>query len=101
MSDDRHDERGDDVEPRDTATTRRHRGVAASMLAAGMFALDEVLGRKPKKDTVEVREASGEPGDIDADGITVKVDDSTTVRSPAPHERQGRRVVQKRRRQGS
>lgn len=84
-----------------TSEPRRHRGVAASMLAAGMFALDEVLGRKPKKDTVEVREASGEPGDIDADGITVKVDESTTVHSPAPHERHGRRVVNKRRRQGN
>lgn len=71
------------------------------MLAAGMFAIDEVLGRKPRKDSVEVRESSGEPGDIDADGITVKLDGSPAVHSPAPHQRRAPLVVKKRRRQGS
>jgi len=96
-----------DDEPTDGSPTvhsrqpARRRGVASSMLAAGLFALDEVLGRKPKKDTVEIREASGEPGDIDKDGITVAVDDNTVVHSPAPRARTGRRTVEKRHRQGN
>lgn len=73
------------------------------MLAGGMIAIDNLLGRKPRQDVPEIREASGEPGDIDRQGITVQLDGHTAVHSPAPAAREGQRmfVVKRRKRQGS
>jgi hypothetical protein len=46
-----------------------------------------------------VQEVAGEPGDIDAKGITIGIDEHTSVVSPAPHNRPGaQRIVHKRRR---
>jgi hypothetical protein len=46
-----------------------------------------------------VQEVAGEPGDIDAKGITIDIDEHTSVISPAPHHRPGvQRIVRKRRR---
>jgi hypothetical protein len=71
-------------------------GTVGAMLAGGMVVFDKLLGRKPKEDAAIIVEASGEPGDIDADGINFVLDDNTTVSSPPPlarahHKRQVRR----------
>ena len=69
------------------------------MLAGGMVVFDKLLGRKPKEEAAIVVEASGEPGDIDTDGINFVMDDNTTVSSPPPQARMSlRRQVRKRRR---
>jgi hypothetical protein len=65
------------------ATARRKYGGAGVLLAAGMFGLDKVLTDKKKTESVQVQEASSEPVDVDADGITVDVDASMSVHSPA------------------
>ena len=44
-------------------------GTVGAMLAGGMVVFDKLLGRKPKEEAAIVVEASGEPGDIDVDGI--------------------------------
>jgi hypothetical protein len=65
------------------ATARRKYGGAGVLLAAGMFGLDKVLNDKKKTESVQVQEASSEPVDVDASGITVDIDASTSVHSPA------------------
>ncbi len=53
------------------------------MLAAGMLAIDDALGLRPKKqDAPIVVAAPTEPTDIDTDGIEVPVDEQTSVYSP-------------------
>ena len=47
-----------------------------------MFGLDIALGRKPKEDAPIVVTASGEPGNIDDDGIEIPIDDTTSVYAP-------------------
>lgn len=74
-------------------------GTVGAMLAGSMVAFDRLLGRKPKEEAPVVFEASGEPGNIDDDGITLILDDNTTVVSPPPHARNQRsRRVRRRRR---
>lgn len=74
-------------------------GTVGAMLAGGMVVFDKLLGRKPKQEAAIVVEASGEPGDIDVDGINFVLDDNTAVSSPAPLARTGlRRQVRRRRR---
>jgi hypothetical protein len=69
------------------------------MLAGGMVVFDKLLGRKPKEDAAIIVEASGEPGNIDVDGINFVLDDNTTVSSPPPLARTLRkRQVRRRRR---
>jgi hypothetical protein len=63
-------------------TARRRHGTAGAIVAAGMFGLDQALGRKPKQEAPIVMAASDEPVDIDNDGITVPVDDSLSVVAP-------------------
>ena len=46
---------------------------AAAMIAAGMLAIDEILGRKPREEVPIVVDANGQPVDIDTDGIEVHV----------------------------
>jgi hypothetical protein len=43
------------------------------MIAAGMFAIDEMLGRKPREEAPIIVDANGEPVDIDTEGIEVHV----------------------------
>lgn len=64
------------------ATARRRHGAAGAVLAAGMFGVDIALGRKPKEDAPIVVASSSEPVDIESDGITIPVDDATSVFAP-------------------
>ena len=61
---------------------RRRHGTAGAILAAGMFGLDQALGRKPKEEAPIVMAAADEPVDIDHEGIIVPVDDSVSVVAP-------------------
>jgi hypothetical protein len=73
------------------------------MLAGGLIAIENLLRGKTREDIAEIREASGEPDDIDRHGITMKIDDGTTAHSPAPVARDSAQplIVRRRRRQGS
>ena len=63
-------------------TARRRHGAAGAIVAAGMFGLDQALGRKPKEEAPIVMAASDEPVDIDHEGITVPVDEGVSVVAP-------------------
>jgi hypothetical protein len=63
------------------AARRRH-GAAGAIVAAGMFGLDQALGRKPKEEAPIVMAAADEPVDIDDEGIVVAVDDELSVIAP-------------------
>ena len=63
-------------------TARRRHGTAGVIMAAGMFGLDQALGRKPKEEAPIVMAAADEPVDIDHEGIIVAVDDSVSVVAP-------------------
>lgn len=91
------------AEARENMVARAHRkhGLAGAIVAGGMLAIDQVLGRRPKEQPAAVSEFSGEPTDIDTNGIQIPLDENTTVISPAPHLRPGnKRVVRRRRRSG-
>lgn len=105
------DERNDRVEPEPiaplqpenpVAQAHRRHGIAGAILAGGMIAIDQIMGRKPKEQPAAVQEFSGEPEDIDTNGISIAVDENTTVFSPAPHHRRTQaRTVRRRRRGGN
>lgn len=78
-------------------------GTVGALLAGGMVVFDRLLGRKPQQEAAVVIEASGEPGNIDHEGIILILNETTTVISPAPHARsqRSRRVRRRRRIQGS
>lgn len=78
-------------------------GTVGALLAGGMVVFDRLLGRKPHQEAAVVIEASGEPGNIDREGITLILSESTTVISPAPYARsqRARRVRRRRRIQGN
>jgi hypothetical protein len=63
------------------AARRRH-GAAGAIVAAGMFGLDQALGRKPREEAPIVMAASDEPVDIDNEGIVVPVDSGTSILAP-------------------
>lgn len=63
-------------------TARRRHGAGGAMLAAGMFAIDVALGRKPKEEAPVVVTAGSQPVDIDSEGIEVPIDDETSVYAP-------------------
>lgn len=88
---------------RESMVARAHRkhGLAGAIVAGGMLAIDQVLGRRPKEQPAAVSEFSGEPIDIDKDGIKIPIDESTTVVSPAPHLRPGNKRIVRRRRRNS
>lgn len=77
-------------------------GTVGAFLAGGMVVFDRLLGRKPREEPPIEIEVSGEPGDIDTDGIRIVIDDETTVVSPPPLARGSRaRRVRRRRRRGT
>jgi hypothetical protein len=63
-------------------TARRRHGAAGAIVAAGMFGLDQALGRKPKEEAPIVMAAADEPVDIDHEGIIVPVDRDVSVIAP-------------------
>src|SRR6185295_18421108 len=63
------------------AARRRH-GAAGAIVAAGMFGLDQALGRKPKEEAPIVMAAADQPVDIDHEGILVPVDRDLSVIAP-------------------
>ncbi|MBM3731079.1 MAG: hypothetical protein FJW44_09715 [Actinobacteria bacterium] len=90
------------AQARESMVARAHRkhGLAGAIVAGGMLAIDQVLGRRPKEQPAAVSEFSGEPTDIDKDGMRIPLDDNTTVISPAPHLRPGNKRTVRRRRRG-
>jgi len=74
------------VEPLDSfdpvQTARRRHGAAGAIVAAGMFGLDQALGRKPKEEAPIVMAASDQPIDIDDEGIRVPIDEGVSVIAP-------------------
>ncbi len=75
---------------------RARHGTIGAMVFSAMLGVDKVLGRKPKDEGAVIWEASGEPKDIDADGITIDVDDQTKVVSQLTTDKTARRVRKKR-----
>jgi hypothetical protein len=63
-------------------TARRRHGAAGAIVAAGMFGLDQALGRKVKEEAPIVVAASDQPVDIGEAGITVPVDEGISVVAP-------------------
>ncbi len=64
------------------AHAKQRHGALGGMLAAGMFGLDQALGRKVREEAPVVVDASSEPVDVDTDGISIAVADDTDVVSP-------------------
>jgi hypothetical protein len=63
---------------------RRRGGAAGAAMAGAMLALSEIYeGAKPDDDIVAVAEHPGEPGDIDRDGISMRIGD-VDVWAPPP-----------------
>ena len=62
---------------------RRRYGKGGAAVAAGMFGLDVALGNKKKPESVQIQEAKSKPVDVDADGIELPIDATTTVTTPA------------------
>ena len=94
-------ERDDEPQPQNADAAmieraRRKYGAVGAVVASSMLGIERVLGRKPKEEEPAVWEASGEPGDIDNDGITIDVDDETQVVSNPTARRRTRRVVKRR-----
>lgn len=76
---------------------RRRYGSVGAVIASGMLGIDKILGRRPKEETPAVWEASGEPGDIDNDGIRIDLDGERSVESHPTRDARPSRRVRKRR----
>jgi hypothetical protein len=57
------------------AAARRRGGVAGAAMAGAMLAVSEIVEGPPKDDAPVTVEASGDPNDLDKDGIDVQVGD--------------------------
>ena len=64
------------------STLRVRHGVTGAMLAGAMLAFRDLL-EVPKDPSPVTVEASGEPGDLDADGISVSVGGAVRAVAPA------------------
>ena len=89
------------IDPTDTVQAqldraRARHGTIGAVVFSAMLGVDKVLGRKPKDEGAVVWEASGEPEDIDTDGITIDVDDETKVVSQLGAGKAARRIRKKR-----
>lgn len=64
---------------------RRKGGVAGAAIAAAMFVVGEIYEGPPKDDIEIAMEASGEPGDIDREGIRFSIGEvELRTRPPDP-----------------
>lgn len=90
--------------PPDDETVRnakRRYGTGGAIIAAIGLGIDEAIFGKPKRDQGSVVvDAPGEPGDVDRDGISMEVDEVTSVEVqaqapmaplPSPKRHRGRR----------
>jgi hypothetical protein len=68
LDDDEPTQSGDEARPANTGPPRR-RASGGSILAAAMLGLRDVLYGKPKEDSVIEIESSGDPPNIDLDGL--------------------------------
>lgn len=75
---------------------RNKYGAMGAIVASSMLGLDKLLGRKPKDDGAVVWEASGEPEDIDKDGISIHIDETTTAHASMSPRSRGRHVRKRR-----
>ena len=75
---------------------RARHGTLGAMVFSGMLGLDKILGRKPKDEGAVVWEASGEPEDIDANGISIDIDPDTRVVSNLNDDKSPRRIRKRR-----
>jgi hypothetical protein len=64
------------------ANAHRRHGALGAIVAAGMWGIDQALGRKPREEVPVVVSAPSDPLDIDTDGITVALD-GVAVTTPA------------------
>jgi hypothetical protein len=64
------------------ANAKRRHGALGAVVAAGMFGLDQALGRKVKQEAPIVVSAPTEPVDIDTEGMAVTADDGTSFVAP-------------------
>ncbi|MGE0000323.1 MAG: hypothetical protein AB7R77_27620 [Ilumatobacteraceae bacterium] len=71
-----------DAEAAMIAAARRRHGSFGAVVAAGMLGFEKLLGRKPREEAPIVVDAPSEPVDIDSDGISLAVDEMTTVVAP-------------------
>ena len=82
--DDRLDE--DDVDPAteedDTTEPRRLHGPVGTAIGAAMVGLDQVIFGRQREEAPIVIAASGEPGDVDTDGIVIPLDDEADLVAP-------------------
>jgi hypothetical protein len=104
MKDDERDpERDDPISPTYSSDAqmveraRRRYGSVGAIIASGMLGVDKLLGRRPKEEIPSIWEASGEPGDIDGDGIRIDLDDDTAVESHPNRDAARTRRIRKRR----
>jgi hypothetical protein len=75
---------------------QRKYGAMGAIVASSMLGLDKLLGRKPKEEGAVIWEASGEPEDIDKDGITIPLDESTSIHAMKRSRAHGRHVRKRR-----
>ena len=71
-------------------------GALGAIVASSMLGWEKLLGRKPKDDGAVIWEASGEPEDIDKDGISIEIDESTTIHASSSFRSRGRHVRKRR-----
>jgi hypothetical protein len=90
----------DDYTPRPPA--KRRKGGGGAMLGAAMIGLGEVLYGRPKQETAIEIEASGDPHNLDLDGLDMPIDDTRRAVGPPLDDIKARAVRNRRsRRRGT
>lgn len=81
--DDTVDDAGDDTgDGRDGEGPRRSHGPVGTAIGAAMLGLEQVIFGKQREEAPIVITASGEPGDVDTDGIVIRLDDDADIVAP-------------------
>jgi hypothetical protein len=75
---------------------QRKYGAMGAIVASSMLGLDKLLGRKPKEDGAVIWESPSEPEDIDKDGITISINESTSIHAMSRSRAHGRHVRKRR-----
>lgn len=61
---------------------RRQHGTVGTAIGAAMVGLDAVIFGRQKEEAPIVITASGEPGDVDSEGIVIPLDDDADIVAP-------------------